>query len=136
VSLDIRRNSSREGIILTLCFLHFIVYGGHNDYTSKVLASTFCRLDEADYGQICFVRDLPLVMQWFSHDSLTRSIPNRLEAMSVIFDKYDKDFLTMPKSLRRHYYILAVGYKQLSDFVSALSFYRRALRLTPHGFKS
>lgn len=84
----------------------------------------------AQRGPIAFV-DEPLVLQWFSPNSMTHETAMRLHATQYIIDKHRAAFAGHPRLLARQYMILSGGYRRLGDIDRARESAQRARRLRP-----
>ena len=100
------------------------------DETLLALQDWECVLRLAKLGTFVFV-DEPLVLQFFSDNSLTRSRRNRAEARARILEKHHALFAANPKILARHYVSIAGELRRLGDFAAGRSTLGKALRLQP-----
>lgn len=103
---------------------------GGFDESLPALVDWDCALRLAQLGPFAFV-DEPLVMQYFSENSITRFSDRRNVARLRIMEKYRELFLEYPDIMAHHYRSLAGGHRSAGDLGAARSAILQALRLRP-----
>jgi glycosyltransferase involved in cell wall biosynthesis len=107
---------------------------GGFDEALPALVDWDCVLRLARLGPFAFV-DEPLVRQYFSENSITRSREKRAFARERIVEK-NMDLLRLaPEFLAEHYRSIAGESRRLGDFSGARSAIRNALRVRPFDFR-
>jgi glycosyltransferase involved in cell wall biosynthesis len=107
---------------------------GGFDEALPALVDWDCVLRLARIGPFAFV-DEPLVRQYFSENSITRSRKKRAFARERIVEK-NMDLLEQaPKVLADHYRSIAGESRRLGDLSGAQSAIRSALRVCPFNFR-
>lgn len=107
---------------------------GGFDEALPALVDWDCVLRLARFGPFAFV-DEPLVRQYFSENSITRSREKRAFARERIVEK-NMDLLGQaPEVLADHYRSIAGESRRLGDLSGAQSAIRRALRVRPFDFR-
>ncbi len=86
-------------------------------------------------GPIAFVPD-PLVIQRFSPNSLTRSLPNRIAAQEAMLNKHMDDLRQNPTALVERLSSLAGGFRQLGQARKGLGYSLTALKIAPTRLRS
>lgn len=81
-------------------------------------------------GRFAFV-DEPLVLQYFSDNSITHNHRRRAEARLRVLDKHHALFAAHPKILARHHVSIAGELRRLGDSVGARRALGQALRIRP-----
>ncbi len=100
------------------------------DESLPALEDWDCALRLAQLGRFAFV-DEPLVMQYFSENSITQSAARMLTARERIIGKNRVLFDSHPGVLAHHYRALAGGHRQAGDPEAARRAILQALRLRP-----
>ncbi len=110
-------------------------------HTAGEFDETLPALEDWDYiiriaqvGKIAFV-DEPLVLQRFSHDSITRHERRRVAAHLQILQKIEKQVARSSSLMSSHYYTLSGSYRDLGDQASAMKYIRRCIALQPFRVK-
>ena len=103
---------------------------GGFDETLPALVDWDCVIRLAELGPFAFV-DEPLVLQFFSDNSITRSRRKRAEARAQIIRKHHAFFAADPKILAGHHVSIAGELRRLGDNVGARMALGRALRIRP-----
>jgi glycosyltransferase involved in cell wall biosynthesis len=94
-----------------------------------------CVIRLAELGQFAFV-DEPLVLQFFSNNSLTRSRRKRAEARARIVEKHQALFAAHPKILSHHHVSIAGELRRLGEIAAARAALGKALRVRPFDLKT
>lgn len=103
---------------------------GGFDETLPALVDWDCVIRLADLGPFAFV-DEPLVLQFFSENSITRSRRKRAEARARIIRKHHAFFAADPKILAGHHVSITGELRHLGDHVGARKALGQALRIRP-----
>jgi glycosyltransferase involved in cell wall biosynthesis len=103
---------------------------GGFDESLPALEDWECAIRLAKLGHFAFV-DEPLVLQFFSDNSLTRSRRKRAEARARIVKKHHALFADHPKILSSHYVSVAGDLRRLGEVAAARSALGQALRVWP-----
>lgn len=100
------------------------------DTSLKALQDWDCFLRLSRLGGIAFEPE-PLVIQYFSGNSLTRSNRNRVTSLAAILAKNDADLRALPSALAKHSLTLAGGYRRHRDHEPAVHALVQAARTHP-----
>lgn len=103
---------------------------GGFDETLPALEDWDCAIGLSLRGVIVFV-DEPLVLQYFSDNSITRSREKRAQALASILEKHHDLLTTYPHLLANHLVSLAGARRQLGDYAGAKLALAEARRLRP-----
>jgi glycosyltransferase involved in cell wall biosynthesis len=103
---------------------------GGFDETLPALVDWDCVIRLAGLGPFAFV-DEPLVLQFFSENSITRSRRKRADARAQIIRKHHAFFAAHPKILAGHHVSIAGELRRLGDSVGARKALGQALRIRP-----
>jgi glycosyltransferase involved in cell wall biosynthesis len=103
---------------------------GGFDESLPALEDWDCVIRLAQRGPFAFV-DEPLVLQFFSENSITRSQEKRAQALATILEKHRDLLIADPRNLARHLVSLAGARRKLGDFAGSKRAISEALRLRP-----
>lgn len=103
---------------------------GGFDEEIRALIDWECMLRLAQVGSVACV-DEPLVLQWFSPNSITRDIPKRIASWWRAIGKHGDLMRRHPRHLARLYYIIAGEERRAGNYAAARAALRKALALQP-----
>lgn len=103
---------------------------GGFDESLPALQDWDCALQLARLGRFAFV-DEPLVMQYFSENSITQFSERRHAARQRVIEKNFELFHPYPEVLARHYSAISGGHRRSGDRVAARQTILQALQLRP-----
>jgi glycosyltransferase involved in cell wall biosynthesis len=133
---DIRPSLLRTSLVSTQMLVArrsaLLKIGGF-DEALPALVDWDCVIRLAELGHFAFV-DEPLVLQFFSDNSLTRSRQKRAEARTRIIEKHHALFASHPKILAHHYVSIAGELRRLGNISGSRAALGRAMRIQPFDF--
>jgi len=103
---------------------------GGFDAALPALEDWDCVIRLSDLGTFAFV-DMPLVLQYFSGNSITHSNAKRLLARTLILEKHKAALSIYPKVLAGHHVAIAGEQRRLGDIAGARASIVVARRLRP-----
>lgn len=103
---------------------------GGFDEEIRALIDWECMLRLAQAGSVACV-DEPLVLQWFSANSITRDVPRRIASRKRAIEKHGDLMRRYPRHLARLYYIIAGEERMAGNYTAARAALRKALALQP-----
>lgn len=103
---------------------------GGFDEALPALEDWDCAIGLSMRGMFSFV-DEPLVVQYFSENSITRSRAKRAQALASILEKHRNLLAAYPHLLTKHLVSLAGARRQLGDYAGAKRALAEARRLSP-----
>lgn len=103
---------------------------GGFDEQLRALEDWECAIRISQTSLIAHIVD-PLVIQRFSHDSITQSIDKRVNAREQIVKKHMGLLSADKQLLRSHYEVIAGGYQLTGEYARSRGWYLKALRLSP-----
>lgn len=104
---------------------------GGFDAALPALEDWDCAIRLSDLGSFAFV-DAPLVLQYFSDNSITRSRPRWLEARIRILEKHRVALSVLPRILAGHHVVIAGEQRRTGDLAAARISLASARRLQPY----
>ena len=107
---------------------------GGFDESLPALVDWDCNLRLVEHGLIAFV-DEPLVLQYFSQNSITRSHANRAAARLKIITKNRHLWNKHPKLLAQQFRSVAGAHRRLGNLDSAKTAISEACRINPYSIK-
>ena len=103
---------------------------GGFDAALPALEDWDCVIRLSEHGTFAFV-DAPLVLQYFSDNSLTHSNAKRLQARTLILQKHQAALSAYPQVLAGHHVAIAGEQRRLGDIAGARVSIAAARRLCP-----
>lgn len=104
---------------------------GGFDEALPALEDWDCAIRLSALGTFIFV-DAPLVMQYFSDNSITHSSPKRMQARKRIIEKHATELSAYPRVLADHHVAIAGEQRRLGDLSGAHLSLAKARRLCPY----
>jgi glycosyltransferase involved in cell wall biosynthesis len=130
---DIRDALLRANLVSTQMLVarrDALVKIGGFDEALPALVDWDCVIRLAEVGPFVFVGE-PLVLQFFSDNSLTRSRQKRADARARILEKHHALFTAYPKVMARQHMSVAGEFRRLGNLAASRAALGRALRLRP-----